>query len=277
MRRKLGELGYVGARTITVEYRWSDDPARLVAQVAELMALKAEAVVTADLSTTRAAKQATHDIPIVAAVLEDDPVAAGLVASLARPGGNITGWSILAPEMGAKRLEVLREIMPDLSRVAVLWTNRADVAEQLRETDRAARALGIAIVRIEVNAPEDIEKAFQAIVQEHAEAVAVLTAPQFVPMSERIAAFGLKHRLPTIAGLDGFVQLGGLVTYGPSVYEGWREAAIFVDKILRGEKTADMPIRQPTKFELLINLKTAKVLGITIPPTFLARADEVIE
>jgi putative tryptophan/tyrosine transport system substrate-binding protein len=175
-----------------------------------------------------------------------------------------------------KRLEVLREIILDLARVAVLWTNRADAAEQLRETDRAAHALGIAIVRIEVNAPEDMEKAFQAIVQEHANAVAVLTAPQFVPMSERIAAFRLKHRLPAIAGLDGFVPLGGLVTYGPQRVRRLARSGNLVAKILRGEKTADMPIRQPAKFELVINLKTAKAPSHD-PPSLLRRADEVIE
>jgi putative tryptophan/tyrosine transport system substrate-binding protein len=172
-----------------------------------------------------------------------------------------------------KRLEVLREIILDLARVAVLWTNRADAAEQLRETDRAAHALGIAVVRIEVNAHEDMEKASQA---KHANAVAVLTAPQFVPMSERIAAFRFKHRLPAIAGLDGFVPLGGLVTYGPQRVRRLARSGNLVAKILRGEKTADMPIRQPAKFELVISLKTAKAPSHD-PPSLLRRADEVIE
>jgi putative tryptophan/tyrosine transport system substrate-binding protein len=277
LQQKLAELGYVGERAITVEYRWSGQPERLVVLAAELAAMKVEAIVTADLPTTRAARQATGAVPIIAAVLKDNPVAVGLVASLARPGGNVTGWTLLAPEISGKRLEVLRKIVPDLSRVAVLWINRAAAGEQLRLTDQAARALGIAIVPVEVNAPDDLDGAFQAMARERAEAVDVLTAAQFFPLRERIAELGLQHRLATIAGLDGFVRLGGLVTYGPSVYEGWREAAIFVSKIIRGVKPADLPIGQPTRFELGINLRTAESLGLTIAPALLARADEVIE
>ena len=277
LRQKLTELGYVADRTIAVEYRWSDQPERLVALAVELAALKVDAIVTADLPTTVAAKQATTEVPIVAAVLEDDPVAVGLVASMAHPGSNVTGWSLLAPQISGKRLEVLREIVPNLSRVAVLWINRAAAAEQLRQTNQAAGIFGITVVPVEANGPGDLDNAFRTMAMERADAVDVLMAAQFFPVRERIAELGLQYRLATIAGFDGFVRLGGLVAYGPSTYEGWREAAIFVSKIIGGVKPADLPIGQPTKFELAINLKTAKSLGLNISPSLVARADEVIE
>jgi putative ABC transport system substrate-binding protein len=275
-RKKFGELGYVEGQNIAFEYRWSDQAQRLRALAAELTGLKVDVILTADTTATFVAKQATNDIPIVAASFAEDPVAAGLVDSLRRPGGNITGISILAPEMSGKRLELLREIVPGLTRVAVLWSREAPYhAALLRETDGAARDLGVVAVPVEGSG--DIEGAFQRIIKEHADAVDVLQSVQFFRIGTEIAELGLKYRLPIIAGEDGFVQHGGLIKYGPSVFDNFRQAAVYVDKILKGEKPANLPMSQPSKFELLINLKTAKVLGLTVPPLLLARADEVIE
>jgi putative tryptophan/tyrosine transport system substrate-binding protein len=275
-RKKLGELGYVEGRNIAIEYRWSDQPQRLTALAAELTGLKMDVIVTADTTATLVAKQATRAIPIVAAVFTEDPVATGLVDSLGRPGGNLTGISILAPEMSGKRLELLREIVPGLTRVAVLWSRQApEHAALLRETDRAARDLGLAAVPVE--GLGDIEDAFQRMIKEHADAVDVLQSAQFFRIRAEIAELGLKYHLPIIAGEDGFVQHGGLVKYGPSTIDNWRQAAVYVDKILKGATPADLPVSQPTRFELVINLKTAKALGITVSDSLLARADEVIE
>jgi putative tryptophan/tyrosine transport system substrate-binding protein len=275
-RKRLGELGYVEGQNLAIEYRWSDQAQRLPVLAAELTGLKMDVMVTVDAAATLAAKQATKAIPIVAAIFAEDPVAAGLVDSLSRPGGNVTGISILAPEMSGKRLELLREIVPGLTRVAVLWSRQAPShAALVRETDQAARALGAAAVPVEGSG--DIEDAFQRIIKEHADAVNVLQSAQFFRIRAEIAGVGLKYRLPIIAGEDGFVEHGGLIKYGPSTSDNWRQAAVYVDKILKGAKPADLPVSQPTRFELLINLKTAKALGLTVPPSLLARADEVIE
>jgi putative ABC transport system substrate-binding protein len=277
-RERLGELGYVEGRNVAVEYRWSDEPERLPALAAELIALKMQVIVAADLATTRAAKQATSDIPIVAAALAQDPVAAGLAGSLGHPGGNVTGTSLLIPEMTGKRLEMLREIVPGLTLVAVLWSRR-DPSQPalLSEADRAAGDLGIAVVRIGASGAEKIEEAFDLIVKEHADAVVVLQSAELFGIRGQIVELGLRHRLAVIGGEEGFARLGGLVSYGPSTDKGWRQGAVYVAQILEGAKPADLPILQPTKFELVINLKTAKALGLTIPPAVLARADEVIE
>ena len=278
LRTKLHELGYMEGRNIVFEYRWSDQAPRLPALAAELTGLRMEVIVTGDTATTFVAKKATKDIPIVAAVFNDDPVAAGLVGSLRHPGGNLTGINLLAPEMSGKRLELLREIVPGLKRVAVLWSRQVPQhAMLLREIDQAARDLGIVIIHFEANTAEDIEPAFQLMVQERADAVDVPLSAQFFRIRRQIAELGLKYRLPIIAGEDGFVRVGGLITYGPSPIEAWRQSAVYVDKILKGEKAADLPILQPTKIELLLNLKTAKALGLTVPTTLLAAADEVIE
>jgi putative ABC transport system substrate-binding protein len=277
-RERLGDLGHVEGPSVAFEYRWSDKVERLPALVTQLTALKVDIIVTADSTTTRAAKQGTKDIPIVAAVFTDDPVAAGLVGSLGHPGGNVTGTSFLAPEMSGKRLELLREIVPGLTRVAVLWSrHNPSHPALLHATDQAAHALGITVIRIEANAAEDIEAAFQLILQERAEAVDMLQAAQFSRIRRQIANLGLNHRLPVIAASDGFVQVGGLIKYGPSTTDAWRRAAVYVAKILNGAKPADLPVEQATKFELAINLKTAKALGLTILPSILVSADEVIE
>ena len=275
-RRKLGGLGYVEGQNIAIEYRWSEQTERLPALALELSSLKMDVIVAGDTNTTLVARQATKDIPIVAAVFTDDPVAAGLVDNLRRPRGNVTGMSVFAPEMCGKQLELLREIVPGLTRVAVLWTRDAPYhAALLRETERAAGDLGVAAVPVESS--EDIEDTFQRIIKEHAEAIILLLSPRFFRMRAQFAELGLKYRLPIIAPMDDFAQRGGLITYGPSLINSWRQAAVYVDKILKGEKPADLPIAQPTKFELVINLKTAKALGLTAPPTLLVAADEVIE
>jgi putative ABC transport system substrate-binding protein len=247
LRKKLRELGYMEGGNIAFEYRWSDQAPHLPALAAELTGLRVDVIVTGDTATTVVAKKATKDIPIVAAVFTDDPVAAGLVDSLRRPGGNLTGINLLAPEMSGKRLELLREIVPGLTRVAVLWSRQVPRhVVLLRETDQAARGLGIVVIHIEANNAEDIEPAFQLIVQERADAVDVLLAAQFFLIRRQIAELGLKYCLPVIAGEDGFVRLGGLITYGPSPTDAWRQAAVYVDKILKGENAADLPILQPT-------------------------------
>jgi ABC-type uncharacterized transport system substrate-binding protein len=222
--------------------------------------------------------QTTQRVPIVVAAFTDDPVAAGLIDSLGHPGGNVTGLALFAPEMSAKRLELLRDIVPHLRRVAVLWTGQsADHPALLRAADQAAHQLDIELVQIEVSGPNDIENAFDLIMRERVGAVAALQGVEFYRIRARIAELGLKHRMPIITGEDGFARLGGLVQYGPSLAEIWRQAAEYVDKILKGSEPADLPVQQPTKIELVINLKTARVLDIAVPPILLARADEVIE
>jgi putative ABC transport system substrate-binding protein len=277
-RRRLGELGYVEGQNSVIEYRWSDQVDRLTSLAAALTELKVDIIVAGDGTTAKAAKQATREIPIVAAVFTDDPVAAGLAGSLGHPGGNVTGITLFAPEMSGKRLELLRDIVPHLTRVAILWTRQSAAHPALlREANQAAHQLGIDSVEIEVAGQNDIENAFNLIMRERVGAVAALQGVEFYRIRARIAELGLKHRMPIITGEDGFARLGGLVQYGPSPTENWRQAASYVDKILKGSKPADLPIAQPTIIELIINLKTANALGLQVPLSLLARADEVIE
>jgi putative ABC transport system substrate-binding protein len=277
-RRRLGELGYVEGKNTIIEYRWSDQVDRLTSLAAALIELNPDIIVVGDGTTAKAAKQATREIPIVVAVFTDDPVAAGLAAGLGHPGGNVTGITLFAPEMSGKRLELLRDIVPHLTRVAILWTRQSAAHPALlREANQAARQLGIDQVEIEVADPNDIENAFDLIMQERVGAVAALQGVEFYRIRARIAELGLKHRMPIITGEDGFARLGGLVQYGPSPTENWRQAASYVDKILKGSRPTDLPIAQPTIIELIINLKTARALGLEVPPMLLARADEVIE
>ncbi len=278
LREGLRDLGYMEGKNIIFEYRWPEDKReRLPAVAADLVQLKVDVIVTADPTTTLAAKQATGEIPIVMAV-SSDPVADGLVASLARPGGNVTGLSIVGPEFSGKRLELLKEMLPRVSRIALLWSPRLPHHRALLQaTEEAARRLGVALQRVEASGRDDIERAFQAAVKGHAGALLALPAVEFFGIRARIAELGLKHRLPTMTHEPGFAKEGGLVQYGPSVSENWRRAAGYVDKILKGAKPGDLPVEQPTKFELVINLKTAKALGLTIPQSLLLRADQVIE
>ena len=277
-RQRLGELGYIEGQNSIIEYRWSDQMDLLPALAAALTELKVDVIVAGDGTRAKAAEQATREIPIVVAVFTDDPVAAGLIGSLGHPGGNITGLALFAPEMSAKRLELLRDIVPRLTRVGILWTRESVTHPALLSAvNQAAHQLGIDLVEIKVSDPNDIEHAFDVLMRERVGAVEALQGIEFYRIRARIAELGLKHRVPIITGEAGFAQLGGLVQYGPSPTENWRQAADYVDKILKGSKPADLPVSQPTKIELVINLKTAKVLGITVPPMLLARADEVIE
>jgi len=247
----------------------------------ELLRLKVHVIVTAEATTTAAVKRATNNTPIVMASV-GDPVTEGLVASLAHPGGNITGLSSLS-ELSGKRLELLKETLPAVSRIAVLWNPRlavgtdAGTALSLKMTEQAARRLHVELQRIESRGLDDVDNAFQSVARSGASAVIVLPHPEFDRIRAQIAGLALKHRLPTMASAEGFAKAGGLVQYGASVIDNWRRAATYVDKILKGAKPADLPVEQPTKFALVINLKTAKALGLTIPPSLLLRADQVLE
>jgi len=277
-RQGLGELGYVEGKNIVIEWRSAEEkPDRLPALAAELVRLKVDVIVTSGSSVTRAAKAATHTIPIVMAQ-DNDPVGNGFVASLARPGRNITGLATLAPEISGKRLELLKEIVPKISRVAVLGTSSAPSNTQnLKETELAAGAFGMKLQYLDVLSPKDIETAFQAAGKERADAVLALGGFVLASQRAQIAVLAVKSRLPVISWRSDFVEAGGLMSYGVSLPDLDRRAATYVDKILKGAKPADLPVAQPTKFELVINLKAAKQIGLTIPPNVLARADRVIK
>jgi putative ABC transport system substrate-binding protein len=277
LRQGLRDVGYVDGQNIATEYRHAQEKLeRQPALAAELVSLKVDVIVTGGATSTRAVKAATNTIPIVMAQ-DPDPVGNGFVVSLARPGGNITGLSSLVSELGGKRLELLREVIPRLSRVAVLGTSTNPANEQqLRETERAAGLFGVKVQFLDILEPRDIETGFQAATKGRADAVIVFGGPFFIPQRRKMAELAIKSRMPTMYSRAEFVEAGGLMTYGASVPDLYRRAAIYVDKILKGAKPADLPVEQPTKFELIINLKTAKQLGLTIPPNVLARADKVI-
>ena len=278
-RQGLREAGWIEGQNCVIEYRLAEGRAeRFPDLAAELVRLPVDVIVTASGEPAiLAAKRATTTIPIVMAI-SADPVGTGLVASLARPGGNVTGLSILAPEVAGKRLQLLKDAVPRTSRVAVLW-NAAypGKALELSETRAPAGALGIAVQSVEVRGPDDFAGAFSAIRKARPDALIAFADPLTNSVRERIADFALRNRLPMISEIRGFADAGGLMTYGPSVSDLARRAAIYVDKILRGAKPADLPVEQPTKFELVINLKTAKTLGQTIPPSVLFRAEQVID
>jgi ABC-type uncharacterized transport system substrate-binding protein len=277
-RNGLAELGYVEGQNIAIESRWAAGKyERLPGLAAELVRLKMDVIVTAAVPAIRAVKEATSTIPIVMAVVVD-PVATGLVASFARPGGNITGLSVMTPELVGKQLEMLREIVPKASRVAVLW-NPANPGNppQLRAAEVAARTLGMRLQLLEARNPREIDSAFAAMTKEGASAVVVLVDVVLIEQRTRIADLAATRRLPAVYGHVDHVGAGGLMAYAPNFRDNYRRAAAYVDKILRGANPGDLPIEQATKFELLINLKTANALGLTIPPSLLARADQVIE
>ena len=265
-------------KNIVIEWRYAEGKLdRLPALAAELVRLKVDVIASAAPPPTRAAKQATATIPIVMA-FDDDPVGSGFVASLARPGGNITGLSTLAPEISGKQLELLKEIVPKVSRVGVLGdVIRPGTAQSLREINLAADAFGLQLQYLEVRGPKDIETAFRAASRERAEAVLVLASPVLISQRKQVVEFVAKSRLPAIYANPEYVEDGGFAFYGPSYTDLFRRAATYVDKILKGAKPADLPIEQPKKFELVINLKAAKQIGLTIPPNVLARADKVIK
>jgi putative ABC transport system substrate-binding protein len=273
------ELGYVEGRNLIIEVRTANGrPERLPELAAELVRLRVDVIVTTGDSEVRAAKQATTVIPIVMSP-SGDPVGAGYVASLARPGGNITGVSWMSPELSVKLLEVLREAAPNISNVAVLWNSGNPVkVRDFNETRRAAETLGLRVRSIEVKAPGDLTTAFGTITRTHPDALVALLDEVLSPWTfGRIADFAVKERLPSIIGISMYAAVGGLIGYGPTLSDIHRRAATYVDRIFRGAKPADLPVEQPTKFELVINLKTAKALGLTIPQSLLQRADQVIE
>ncbi len=270
-------LGYVEGQHLVLEYRAAAGHyERLPALAAELVQRKPEVIVTQGTPAALAAKDATTTIPIVM-VGVGDPVESGLVASLARPGGNITGRSLLAPELVGKQLEFLKDVLPSVSRVAVLW-NPANpfTARMVRAADVAAQAVGVQLHRVEARGPDAFDSAFAAMTSAHAGALLVLGDAMFFQHRRRLVELAATNHLPTMHNIRPFVEAGGLMAYGPSTLDRRRRAAVYVDKILKGTKPADLPVEQPTRFELVINLKTAEALGITIPPTLLFQADEVL-
>ena len=276
-RKGLREFGYVEGKNIVIEWRYAEGKLdRVPVLAAELVRLNVDIIVTGGPTATGFLKEATTAIPIVIG-FHTDPVGTGLVASLARPGGNITGLSALSPELGGKRLELLKEIVPKLSRVIVLGSSTLPGnAETLRETELAAGALGLKLQHFDVLSPKDIETAFRRAVKERADAVLALGNTVLNAHRTQVADLAVKSRLPAIYYAAEFVEAGGLMFYGVDFADLFRRAAGYVDKILKGGKPADIPVEQPTKFELVINLKTAKQIGLTIPPNVLARADRVI-
>jgi putative ABC transport system substrate-binding protein len=275
-RHGLRDLGYVEGRNITLEYRFAEGQAdRLPALVAELVRLPVDVLVVDGTVAIRPAQQANTTIPIV--MVAGDPVGAGLVASLAHPGGNITGLSIMIPDLSGKRLEILKEAVPNLSRVAALWHRDAPVGPYITETQAAAQALGLQLQSLEVRSPNEFDQAFAAMTREHADALVVLSNPLFFGHRRQLAELAVKHRLPAIFLFREYVEAGGLMAYGANLNAMYRRAAYYVDRILKGTKPADLPVEQPVKFELVINLKTAQALDLTIPPTLLFQADEVIK
>ncbi len=280
-RQGLRERGYVEGKNIAIEERSAQGRfERLPELAAELVRLKVDLIVAAGTPGARAAKQATSTIPIVAPAM-GDPVEDGLVQSLARPGGNITGLTFLGPELVAKRLQLLKEAVPRVSRVAALWHPGAygerTSSGMLKETEVAARALGVQLQLLEARSPNDFDGAFAAMTTNSASALIVFPSPMFYGEHRRIVDLAAKHRLPAIYAFREAVDAGGLMAYGANLPDLFRRAATFVDKILKGAKPADLPVEQPTKFELVINIKTAKALGLTIPQSMFIRADEVIQ
>jgi putative ABC transport system substrate-binding protein len=277
-RQGLRELGYVEAQNIAIESRYADGKLdRLPDLARELVRLKVDVVIVGGSTATKAAKNVTKLIPIVMAH-GSDPVELGFVASLARPGGNITGLTHLAPELGGKRLELLKDIVAQLSRVAVLTDpGTQGHGPQIKELEVAARALGLQLRPAEVRGSKELESAFSAMITGRAEALIGLQQPTLDSLRARIVELTDKNRLPAMYPNSEYVEVGGLMSYAADIVAMFRRAATYVDKILKGTKPADLPVEQPTKFELIINLKTAKQIGLTIPPNVLARADKVIK
>jgi putative ABC transport system substrate-binding protein len=280
-RQGLRDLGYVEGRNLVIEYRNAEGkPERLPALAAELVALKVDVIVAPLTPAALAAKQATRTLPIVFTTAAD-PVTSGLVTNLARPGGNVTGLSILAPELIGKRLELLTQAVPGVNRVAVLWQPGAygerTEKDNLKAAEVAARALGVRLQFVEARGPADFDRAFSEMTRVRADALTVLPSPTFNTERRRLVDLAAKNRLPAVYEWREYVEAGGLMAYGPNLADLFRRAATYVNKILKGAKPADLPVEQPNKFELVINLRTAKALGLTIPPSLLGRADEVIQ
>src|SRR3984893_6590033 len=277
-RKGLLDLGYIEGQTIILEPRWDKgSTAHHTSLVADLVRLQVNIIVAGTTPTAIAAQKATRTIPIVMAAIAD-PVGAGLIASLARPGGNITGMSLISAELSGKRLEILKEAIPSVSRVAVLWNpTNPNTVGLLHDTQSAAQSLGIQLQVLEVRTADDVDAAFRSAVKGGAQALVTVQDALFSLQRAQIAELARKKRIPTMSGETGFAAASGLMNYGPNIVDSWRRSSVYVDNILRGARPGDLPIEQPTKFELVINLKTAKALGLTIPPSLLGRADEVIQ
>jgi ABC-type uncharacterized transport system substrate-binding protein len=280
-RQGARERGYVEGQNLVIEYRPAEGQLdRFPALAADLVRLKVDLIVAGSTSGARAAQKATTTIPIVAPTM-GDPAGDGLVASLARPGGNITGLTFLGPELAPKRLELLKETLPKMSRVVGIWhpgsLSERTAKDMLSQTETAARKLGVQLQLVEVRSPDEIDRAFSTMARQRPDAFVMFPSVMFFIERRRVIDLAQKHRLPTIYVAREFVDIGGLISYGASVADLFRRTATYVDKILKGAKPADLPVEQPTKFELVINLKTAKALGLTIPPSLLQRADEVIQ
>jgi putative ABC transport system substrate-binding protein len=276
-RDGLRDLGYVEGKSIAIEYRWAEgDYTRFPTLIKELIAAKVAIIVTAGTPATLAVKKATTSIPVVM-IAVGDPVGTGIVSSLRLPGGNITGLTSISPELDGKRLELLREVVPGISHVAVLWNSSSPlqvVAE--KQTRAAADALGMKMLSLGVRSKEDIEEAFGQMLKQRPQALLVLADRLFLHHRERIMAFALEHRLPGVHAYRELVDAGGLMSFGPSYAGMHRRAAIFIDRILRGAKPGDLPVERPASFELVVNLKTAKAFGLTIPESVVLRATEIV-
>jgi putative ABC transport system substrate-binding protein len=271
-RQGLREHGYVEGQNIVIEYRYGEGKEeRFPALAAELIRLNVNVIVTASAQAARAAKKASGTVPIIFTAI-NDPIGAGLVASFARPGGNVTGMTNLAQQLDGKRLELLKETFPDIIRVIHLWAQGTPESG----IDIAARALGVQLQSVEVRSADHFDRAFEAAVKGRAQALLLSQSPLFITHQKRIVDFAAKRRLPAIYPTSDYTDRGGLMSYAHNNLENWRRAAMFVDKILKGAKPADLPVEQPSKFEMVINLKTAKAIGLAIPPNVLARADRVI-
>jgi putative ABC transport system substrate-binding protein len=268
----------VEGQSIVVERRFGDGkPERLAELATELVRLKADVIVTSTDEAIVAVKRQTQTIPIVMTA-STDPVGTGFVSSLAHPGGNVTGFTSISPELSAKRLELLKEVVPGLSRVAIMWN--PDIRGALldyKATEEAARSLHLQLQSVEVSRADDIDRAFPTLTTGRAEALIVVPSTLTLDNRTRIASLAQKNRLPSIYGGRPFAEAGGLMAYGSSLLDRWRRAATYVDKIIKGTKPGDLPVEQPSKFELVINIKTAKALGLMLPPSLLGRADEVIQ
>jgi ABC-type uncharacterized transport system substrate-binding protein len=275
--QRLRELGWIEGRTIAIEFRWAEGRSERAAEIiAEFVQQKVDVIVAGGTEYVLAAKQATSVIPIVFPNV-GDPVGSGLVASLARPGGNATGLSIQGTDTVGKRVELLRDVIPSLRRLAIMANvDNSAVVLEMRQVQAVARTLGLEVTTLEIRGAEDISPALEAL-KSRADALYICPDPLTSTHRVRINTLALSTRLPTISGVREYVEAGGLMSYGPNFPDLFRRAADFVDKILRGAKPTDLPVEQPTRFDLIINLTTAKALGLEIPPTVLARADEVIE
>jgi putative tryptophan/tyrosine transport system substrate-binding protein len=278
MVQRLRELGYVEGQNLVIEFKSAEgDMTRLSALAAELVRLNVDIIVAPGPEVAlQAARKATGTVPIVIVAVDFDPIARGYIASLAKPGGNITGVVLRQIELTSKRMQFLKEALPNVTRVAVFWDTIS--ADQWREAENTALGLGLRLQGVELrNPPYQLTDAFRTASRGRAEAVLLLMSPILFPQRAQVAELGLKSQLPTICGISQYARAGALMSYGANLDDMYRQGALYIDKILKGAKPADLPVEQPTKFELVINFKTAKALGLTIPPSLLQRADQVIE